>query len=32
MTEIKTENNEKKRRFIIYENDEFVGELTYKYE
>jgi predicted GNAT family acetyltransferase len=32
MTEIKTENNEKKGRFIIYENDEFAGELTYKWE
>ncbi|SMG07865.1 hypothetical protein SAMN05661096_00084 [Marivirga sericea] len=29
MTRIEREDNGKKGRFIIYENDEFAGEMTY---
>lgn len=29
MTKIQQEDNGKKGRFVIYENDEFAGELTY---
>lgn len=29
MISINIENNEKKGRFVIHENDEFAGEMTY---
>lgn len=32
MTTIKQENNSKEGRFTIYENEEFVGEMTYTWE
>ncbi len=32
MARIEQEENNKKGRFIIYDNDEFAGELTYYWE